>query len=174
MIWFTVALLWAWMAWGFLWNRYATINWAAPYFAWLFAIEVLLLLWVGAIRGRLRARRSRDAASMLGLAFFVLTLAFYPLLAPLAGRPWQEAEIFGVAPDPTALCTLGLLLLVEGRPRWELMAIPILWCSISGATLWAMDSPGALIPPLAALLVLGVSARLQVKRAEFESPPALL
>ena len=41
-----VAMLWAWVAWSFLWQRYATINWAATYLAWLFALQVLLLVWL--------------------------------------------------------------------------------------------------------------------------------
>jgi hypothetical protein len=149
-----VAVLWAWVAWSFLGQRYATINWAATYFAWLFAIEVVLLVWIGVVKRRLRYRAGRDAAGRLGIALFILTLVLYPLLAALAGRPWQQAEVFGVAPDPTVLATLGLLLVAEGRPHWGLLAIPILWCSISGATLWAMSSPEAPIPPLTALIVL--------------------
>jgi hypothetical protein len=62
-----------------------------------------------------------------------------------------------VAPDPTVLATLGLLLLGEGRPRWELLAVPVLWCLVSGATLWAMNSAEAWVPPAAALLVLAAS-----------------
>jgi hypothetical protein len=157
-----LAALWAWVAWSFLWKRYATINWAATYFAWLFAVEVLLFGWIGIVRGRLRWYLSRDAAGMAGIAIFVLALVLYPTLAPMAGRAWHQAEVFGVAPDPTALATLGLLLLVEGRPRWELLVVPTLWCLITGATLWAMGSPGALIPPLAALLVLIASSRFRL------------
>jgi hypothetical protein len=161
-----IALLWAWVAWSFLLQRYATINWAATYFAWLFGLQVLLLVWLGVIRGRLRYRVSRDAAGFLGTTIFGLALGLYPLLGPLAGRPWHEAEVFGVAPDPTVLGTLGLLLLVEGRPRWGLLVIPVLWCAIAGATLWAMGSREALIPPLAALAVLVVSARVAVRPAQ--------
>ena len=156
-----VAVLWAWVAWAFLQQRYATINWAATCFAWLFALQVLLLVWVGVIRGRLRYRISRDAPGIVGTAVFGLALGFYPLFAPFAGRPWHQAEVFGVAPDPTVLGTLGLLLLVEGRPQWGLLVIPLLWCTISGATLWAMGSPEAPIPPLAALVVLVSAARLR-------------
>lgn len=159
-----VAVLWTWVAWSFLWQRYATINWAATYFSWLFAIEVLLLVWIGVIRGRLRYRFRRDAAGRLGIALLVLTVAFYPMLAALAGRPWHQAEIFGVAPDPTVLATLGLLLLTEGHPRWELLVLPVVWCSISGATLWAMGSPEAPILPLTALVVLLASARYRSHR----------
>jgi hypothetical protein len=100
---------------------------------------------------------SRDAAGILGIALFILSLSLYPMIAPLSGRPWHQAEIFGVAPDPTVLATLGLLLLARGRPRWQLLVVPVLWCVISGATLWAMDSPDAWVSPLGALLALAAS-----------------
>ncbi len=138
-----VAILWAWVAWSFLGRRYATINWAAGYFAWLFAAELLLLLWVGGIRGRLRYRPSRTMGGVLGFGLFALALAFYPLIAPLSGRPWQQAEVFGIFPDPTAIATVGLLLLAEGSQRWGLLIVPLLWCFIAGATLWALGSTAA-------------------------------
>ena len=47
-----LALCWLWVAWGFHWQRYASINLAAGYFAWAFVIQALLLLWAGAVRGR--------------------------------------------------------------------------------------------------------------------------
>ncbi len=39
-----LAMLWAFVGWSFLWQRYATINWAAAYAAPLFALEALLLI----------------------------------------------------------------------------------------------------------------------------------
>ncbi|HEU4680301.1 MAG TPA: DUF6064 family protein [Gemmatimonadales bacterium] len=152
-----LAVLWAWVAWAFLWNRYATINWAAVYIVPLFAVEVLLLIWISVVHKRLSWVAKRDAAGVIGLMLFIVGLALYPALAPLIGRPWQQAEVFGVAPDPTAIATLGLLLLAQGRPRWELMAVPVIWCVLSGATLWALGSPEAWIPPLAAGLSIVVS-----------------
>lgn len=61
--------------------------------------------------------------------------------------PLAQAEIFGIAPDPTALGTLGLLVLAEGAPRTRraLLVAPLLWCLLSGATLLAMGSPEAWI-----------------------------
>jgi len=70
----------------------------------------------------------------------------------------RGVEVFGVAPDPTAVATLGALLLTGGRVRWELFVVPAIWCAISGATLLAMEAPGALIPPLAAALALFLAA----------------
>jgi hypothetical protein len=77
----------------------------------------------------------------------------YPLIAPALQRPWTQAETFGIMPDPTAIASLGILLLATSRFPWELSAIPLLWCVISSATLWAMDSVDALIPMLATCFV---------------------
>ncbi|WP_426176950.1 hypothetical protein [Massilia sp. TWR1-2-2] len=58
-----------------------------------------------------------------------------------------------MAPDPTALATLGLLALA--RPgHWLLWPIPPLWCAITGATLWTMHAPDIWIAPLTALVAL--------------------
>jgi len=153
-----VALLlsacWLWVAIEFHLRRYATINWAAVYFAAAFALEALLLLWAGA-RGRLAFERGGDTVGRVGLGIFVFALALEPVTDFLAGRGWRQVEVFGVAPDPTAVATLGLLLLAAGRVRWELLGVPAIWCLISGATLWAMKSPVAAIPPLAAALAVG-------------------
>ena len=66
-----------------------------------------------------------------------------PLLAPLQGRGWATSEVFGIAPDPTAIATLGVLLLARGRLLPLLVPIPILWCLLSGMTLSTMGEPQA-------------------------------
>lgn len=155
-----LAACWLWVAWGFLHTRYATINWAAEYMAAAFALQALLLAVVGVLGGRLRfAGRGHRA----GLALLLFALLVQPLIGPLAGRPWSQVELFGLAPDPTALATLGALLAAE-RTRWEILAIPLAWCAVSAATLWAMESPDALILPAAAVLAL-ILSRLAAARA---------
>jgi hypothetical protein len=151
-----LAILWAFVGWSFLWRLYATINWAATYVAPLFAVEALLLLPVGGVLDRLSFNR-RGARRIAGLALVTLGLA-YPLLAPLSGRPWQGAEIFGFAPDPTAIATLGFLILAPGRLAWLLYPIPLLWCLASGLTLWAMEDAQAWVPFAAAVLSVGAAA----------------
>ena len=143
-----IAVLWAFVAGAFLWMRYTTINWAATYFAGMFAIEVVLL-------ARQPFRPRRDATGIIGLALFIASLTLYPLLAPLLGRGLRQSEIFGVAPDPTVLATLGLLVVAEGPPRWWTLVVPLVWCLISGATLWLMGSPEAWVLLAAPILVLG-------------------
>jgi hypothetical protein len=80
-----------------------------------------------------------------------------PQAGPLAGRPWEGVELFAVAPDPTITATLGILLLAE-RVRLALLAVPLLWCAISGATLWAMESDLALLMPTVGLAAAVLSA----------------
>lgn len=149
--------LWLWVAGAYLLERYATINWAAEYFAWGFALEAVLLAGIG-MWHRLDFRLSANTASRAGLGLFVFALALQPLIGPLLGRSWTEVEIFGIAPDPTVVTTLGLLLLARSRAVWALLPLPLLWCAISGATAWAMKSPDALEMPAAGLLALALAA----------------
>jgi uncharacterized protein DUF6064 len=142
---------WLWIAIAFHATRYRTLTWTAVYFAWGFGLQAALLVWT-AIRGRLAFERHPA-----GLAVFLFALAVQPLLGLLFGRSWSQIEVFGVAPDPTAVATLGVLLLASGRVPWELMALPLLWCAISGATLLSMKAPDAWIPLAAAALSLSVA-----------------
>ncbi len=65
----------------------------------------------------------------------------WPVLAPLDGRSWHEAEVLAVAPDPTAIATLALLALaVHGRWRALLCIVPALWLAISTLTLLTMEA----------------------------------
>ena len=153
-----LAACWLWVAWAYLLERYDTINWAARYFAAGFLIQALLLIWTGLVRGGLVLRPGGDLVSRAGLCVFLFALVAQPLIGPLLGRPWTQVEAFGVAPDPTALATLGILLTATKRVFWELLALPLIWCAISGATLWAMESPEALVMAGAATLVLCLAA----------------
>jgi hypothetical protein len=139
-----LAVLWV-VGWSFLWNRYATINWAIAYFAPLFALEAILLLIVGTVFGSLTVDR-RGMIGWIGLVLTALGVVAYPFFTPLFGRPWSGAEIFGIVPDPTAIATLGLLILVRGSPSLLLALIPLLWLLLSGLTLWTMGDPQALLP----------------------------
>lgn len=148
---FILALLWAWVAWSFFGQRYAEINWAAFYVAPVFALQAALLA--------LAARQGVHASDrrLAGLSLAVLAVLIYPLLAPALGRDWQSAEVFGMAPDPTAIATLGFALLWPGRWRAALLPIPLLWCVASGVTLLALQAAEAWIVLGAATLAVAAS-----------------
>ena len=149
-----LAACWIWVAWAFHLERYATINWAATYFAAAFAIEALLLAWTGIMRGGLPSRPEAPWFARAGVAILVFALVVQPAIGYLAGRHWVQAEYFGVAPDPTVTATLGVLLITANRTPWWLLVIPLSWCAISGAVQWTMGSPDALVMPIIGCAVL--------------------
>jgi hypothetical protein len=135
-----LATTWLWVGWAFHWQRYATINWAAQYVALAFAAQAVLLLGLG-----LQRNREAVANATWRLAGWLLASAgvLYPLVAPLAGRPWAQAEVFGMAPEPTALLTLGVLMISHAprRTRFLLLAgIPVASLLLGVATIWAFST----------------------------------
>lgn len=158
---FILAVGWLWVAWGYHVTHFSTINWAAPYFAAGFAVEGLLLLLIGGYSKGLLVSLEADWSSRVGIGFVCFGVVIQPLIGPLSGRPWTQVELFGLAPDPTVVVTVGLLLLA-GRVRWILLPIPVIWCLISSATLWTMAMPDfwmMLAVALIALVVAGKQAR---------------
>ena len=106
----------------------------------------------------------RDLAARLGLLIAVVGLVVYPLLPPLFGRPWASAEVFGIAPDPTAIAALGVLLAASSGLVPLLLAIPLLWLLLSGLTLHAMGDPQAWLPLLAAATILAALTLRRITR----------
>ena len=135
-----LALAWSSVGWAFHWQRYATINWAATYFAVAFWVEALLLILLGVFRPGRPAPEPSRRQRILGLTLAVGGLLLYPLSSLPAGRPWAQAEVFGAMPEPTGLATLGLLL-AGGRPhaKW-LCVLPVLSLALGMATLWLLSS----------------------------------
>lgn len=154
-----LAVAWAWIAWAYHLQRYADINTAGPWFALAFGVQALLLCFM-ALRphGAAPARMQKHVA--LGLAG--LSVIGYPLLALGSGRGWNQAEVFGIAPDPTAVATLGVLLTCRAHPLAWL--IPLAWCVVSGATLMELRNGYAWLLPTFAILA--VVAGLLFKQAK--------
>lgn len=138
------AAIWIWIAWAYHLRYFSPINWVAPLFAVMFVTEAALLIWIGVIRNRLTFRATLSIRRSAGFALFASALVVYPFIAIMLDRPWQQAEIFGTSPDPTAIATIALLLTTR-RTYWTLLAIPFLWSALSTLLLLAMGSPEAWI-----------------------------
>ncbi len=130
-----LAVAWAWVAWSFHWERHADINTAARWFAAAWALQALLLVVLGT-----RASRQLPTAwqAGAGLGTALVALLAYPLVAPLTGRGWAQAEVAGLMPEPTALLTVGLLLALPQRHRAVLMAMPLLSLAAGWTTAWLL------------------------------------
>lgn len=158
-----LAACWAGVAWSFLWLRYAPINTAASGFAIGFAVQAAGLL---VLAGWGEVRVVHDAARRrTGLALLAGSMLLLPWLAIVNDRPWSQAEFFGLAPDPTAIGTLGVLLCLTSGHRAlrgllvVLWGLALLWCAISAATLWTMGAAQGWVPALAAAVALGMGMR---------------
>lgn len=92
----------------------------------LFALQGTLFI-ADALYGGLEFRiRIKSMSTLLALAC-VATAGLYPLLGWLFGRGWPYSPLPASAPGPTALLTIGLLLMARGRRRWFFIIIPALW-----------------------------------------------
>jgi Family of unknown function (DUF6064) len=168
-----LAAAWFWVAWAFHLGQYASINWAATWFAAAFVLQGLLLLLAAAAAGWQQAPFPDTPpfvprSDMAGLGLLVFALAVQPALGLLFGRGWAQSQWFALAPDPTAIGSLGVLLgLPPARRRWLaalLWTVPLLWCVVAGLTLWAMDSADAWLPPAVALFAAGRAWRRERTR----------
>jgi len=125
----------------FLAARYAPINWPVIYAAWGFGVQAVLLAAL-AVLGRWTWSVRRGAGAVLGWGLLVHATILHPLIGLAFGRPLAQAEIVGIAPDPTAIACLGLLTLVwPGRAGLVVGLIPVVWCVASAVTLLALGEP---------------------------------
>lgn len=133
-----LALAWLWVACGFHWQRYATINWGARHLAAAGVLQAVLLL-VAALRPPAAPRTAGDPIGQrIAVSITFGAAIVYPLATAAAGGSWSRAELAGLMPEATALLTLGLIGATRPR-RWPwLMVLPLLMLLLGVATLWLL------------------------------------
>ncbi|MBI3790060.1 MAG: hypothetical protein HY275_04185 [Gemmatimonadetes bacterium] len=154
-----LAVAWGLVAWSYFVRDYRTIHTFGYWFAAAFALEGALLAGVAA-RHPARGWRAGSIAPSVGPWLIAFGMLGLPLLGPVLGRPWWQAEWFGSAPDPTVTATFGVLLV--RRSPWWLWLLPVVWTAYDGITLWLLRADDALVTPACAALALAarhVSAR---------------
>jgi hypothetical protein len=150
-----LALLWAWMAAGYHFAFFRTINPAA----WVFGGAFLVA--AGAFfehtrRGTLRFEPAKGVHGAIALALLGYALVGYPLVARLSGQVFPRVPTFGL-PCPTVIFTLGMLLLARRPVPKSLFVVPIAWSAIgtvAAVKLGVVEDYGL---PAAALVVLALS-----------------
>lgn len=158
-----LALGWALSGQGFVAEWYQPINWAIVYLLPLFWVQSLLSIALA--RKVVFMRDGWRCNLALGLG---LSALFYPIVAIATGRPLIQAEVVGVAPDPTALMTLAVLGMARpGWAIWVLMLVPVIWLVTSLLTLYAMGASEAwILGGLLAAALIGVCVRRAPARAQ--------
>lgn len=151
---------------GFVAERFEAIFWAARLQTALLLVAACGLALAATGLGAHRRGRARGAA----LALLGVALLAYPLLAPASGRPWSQAEMFALAPDPTAVAVLAWVLGTHGAGAAQTWGRRIagagaaLSLLFSASVLALVGSWQALVP-LAVVAAFGLHARHEPVRA---------
>jgi len=127
---------WCWVAWAFLYQRFYQIHVMADGYALGFVLQAGFLTWYGVIKNRLTLITTNWPRIIIAAGVLCIALLFYPFIALLTGRSWLQFEMFALAPDPTVLATLAILLVCKA-PK-ILYVIPVIWVLVSGTTLFVM------------------------------------
>ena len=127
---------WVWVAFAFLYQRFYQIHVVADWYAFGFVLQAGFITWYGVIKNQFTLfvrnwLRIRIGSSLLFIAFIA-----YPFIAITTGRNWMQFEMFALAPDPTVLATLAILLFF--KVPIVLYTIPTIWILISAMTLFVM------------------------------------
>ena len=127
---------WLWVAVAFLYQRFYQIHVVADWYALGFVLQAGLLTRYGVINNRMSLDVNSQHRIIIASALLLLSLIIYPFIPFLGGRNWQEFEMFALAPDPTVIATLAILILY--KVPWAHFVIPLIWVILSVMTLFAM------------------------------------
>ncbi|TSE13480.1 hypothetical protein C1D09_003595 [Mesorhizobium intechi] len=132
-----LSLLWAWNGVAYHLLFFSPVNPVAKVFAGLFIAQAALFAMYAVIAPpELRFELRSGWHSIAGLALILYSALVYEILGVMAGHGLMNGPLFGVAPCPSTIFTIGLLLLLRGRSVLPLSVIPVIWVLIgTGAAL---------------------------------------
>ena len=151
----SLAILWAFTGIGYHLVFFARINPIAQVFAGLFVLQSILFLASAVRPGDLRLHLGRDLRSAAGFLTILYAVVIYPVLGIWAGHGLMAGPMFGVAPCPTTIFTIGMLLIARGHWVIWLSIIPFLWSLIGLAAAIQLGIPEDLAMPVAGIVLAG-------------------
>ncbi len=126
----SLAAFWLLMGIGYHLLFFTRMNTLAYAFGLLFVAQAALLFADGFIRRQVMFRAEPGWRTWLAWSLIAYGLVIYPLIGLLGSHPYPMTPLFGVAPCPTTIFTLGLLLL--SNASWRLFVIPLVWSGVGG------------------------------------------
>lgn len=162
-----LALFWAWNGAAYHWAFFAPLNPAAYAFGALFGVQALLFAAAAAGIFDVTFDTTPSPATWLGYAAIAYAALIYEGLGVLAGHGLMKGPLLGVAPCPTTIFTLGILLLARGRAVLWLSIIPLLWAGVGTSAALLLRVPEDYGLGIAALIV---AIAIAVRRSTRESP----
>ena len=126
-----LAFHWGWAGIAYHLAFFRSVNPAATLFGAVFVLQAALFLWRGVFGSQLSFQPTASAWGLVGGTLVAYSL-IYPALGLVLGLAYPRFPSFGV-PCPTAILTVGLLLLAPRREARRLGAIPVLWAAVGGS-----------------------------------------
>jgi hypothetical protein len=150
-----LALMWGWAGVVYHGLYFAPINPIARVFAGVFIVQAVLFTIHASIgRGFAFGSRSRLRA-FAGGAMILYAMVVYPVIGLALGAGYPALPLFGVAPCPLLIFTIGLMLWAT-CVRWWLWLVPLFWGAVGGSAFVVLSVPQDWALPascIAALLI---------------------
>jgi hypothetical protein len=151
-----LATVWLWTGVCYHLLHFSLINSIAVIFGIFFVLQGLLFILIGTIQGKLSYQFIYKPFPIGGAVIIFYAMVAYYLLGVLWGHSYPRAPVFGVAPCPVTIFTLGLFLWSKKPVKWILLIIPISWSLIGTMAAIQLRVPQDYGLGLSGLLVLSV------------------
>jgi Family of unknown function (DUF6064) len=149
-----LAVMWAINAIGYHYLYFRSINPAATLFAALFLVQAILLSACALSRRGLKFGVQHDVRTYVGSGIVIYAMVVYPILGILAGHGLMEGPMLGIAPCPTTIFTIGILVLARGKWIAWLSIVPMLWSLIGWLAAVQLGMPEDFGLPVSAAILL--------------------
>jgi hypothetical protein len=148
-----LAVMWGWVGIVYHGVFFGQINPVAQGFAAAFVVQACLFGFNAAVHdGTEFGHRSRVRAAV-GAIMMGYALVAYPVIGLAAGDTYPAMPLFGVAPCPLLVFTLGLMLWAS-CVRWWLWVVPMLWSVVGGTGALLLSVPQDWALPISAVVAL--------------------
>lgn len=148
-----LVIMWAWNGIGYHFLFFSRINPLATVFAAVFVLQAVALAASAIAKNGVRFELDRSVRTAAAITCIIYAMLIYPVLGLLAGHGFTNGPTFGVAPCPTTIFTIGMLLAARGKLISWLAVIPVLWAMVGLAAAVQLGIPEDLGLPVAALML---------------------
>jgi hypothetical protein len=152
-----LAAFWLWNGIAYPWTFFAEINPAAYGFGAMFVLQGIVFAATAVTRNSLQFERSGGLRGVVAWALIIYAAVIYELLGYAAGHGLMNGPLFGVAPCPMTIFTMGVLLMASGRPAIWLSIIPIAWALVGTSAALFLGVPEDLGLAVAVIALLGMA-----------------
>lgn len=152
-----LSAMWFWMGLVYHFVFFSEINTAAYVFGAFFIVQGVLFLTAASGWLQLDFTFRPDASGIVGAILIVYAFVVYPIIGAALGHGYPEAPMFGVAPCPTTIFTIGMLLWTRRGVSGWLFVIPVLWSiigSVAAIDLGIREDIGLLVAAATAVPLL--------------------